>query len=72
MREKLGEISCPNCQATLSIWRAKTGTGFCNCGFCGFRGFNLNAEGKIGDTVDPQALSGKITEKELEKWAKTP
>jgi len=28
--------------------------------------------GKIEDTIDPQALSGKITEKELEEWAKTP
>ena len=73
MREKLGEFSCPNCHVPLSIWRGKSGAGFCTCGICGYRGYNLYVEGKIGDTVDPQALSSKITEKELEEWAtKTP
>ena len=59
MREKLGEILCPNCQQTLSIWKSKVGTGFCNCGFCGFRGFNLHVGSKDGKLIEDTILDKK-------------
>jgi len=65
MREKIGEILCPNCQTRLSIWQAKSGSGFCSCGFCGFRGFNLHIRDKEGklikDTIaDKDALVTEV------------
>ena len=65
MREKVGEILCPNCQTRLSIWQAKSGSGFCSCGFCGFRGFNLHIRDKEGklikDTIaDKDALVTEV------------
>jgi len=65
MREKVGEILCPNCQTRLSIWQAKSGSGFCSCGFCGFRGFNFHLKDKEGklikDTIaDKDALLTEV------------
>ena len=41
MKNKLGEIHCPNCEGLLTIWEAKTGSGFVNCGFCGLKAYNI-------------------------------
>ena len=73
MREKLGEILCPNCQTKLSIWQAKSGSGFVSCGLCGFRGFNIHIKGpegeQITDTIlDREAFRGE-NKKELD-WVK--
>ena len=56
MREKLGEILCPNCQTKLSIWQAKSGSGFVSCGLCGFRGFNLHVSGEKGEQITDTIL----------------
>ena len=67
MREKLGEILCPNCQTKLSIWQAKSGSGFVSCGLCGFRGFNLHIRDEKGEQItdtslDKEASLGKNKE----------
>ena len=56
MREKLGEILCPNCQTKLSIWQAKSGSGFVSCGLCGFRGFNIHIKGPEGEQITDTIL----------------
>ena len=76
MREKIGEILCPNCQTRLSIWQAKSGSGFCSCGFCGFRGFNLHIRDKEGELIedtilDKNAFKGKNDEEVTDEWLRS-
>ena len=60
MKNKLGEMHCPNCDSLLTIWEAKTGSGFVSCGFCGLKGYNIQPKSNpikegITKEVEPEA-----------------